>query len=54
MRPQKRLPRQVLDHFVVFAVEPAEERRDEQVYRNHGPSLRHAATGVFGHYVRQL
>ena len=35
---------QVLDHLVLFAVEPAEERGDEQVRRNHGPSLRHAAT----------
>jgi hypothetical protein len=35
---------QVLDHLVLFAFEPAEERRDEQVHRNHGPSLRHAAT----------
>ena len=35
---------QILHHLVLFAVEPGEERRDEQVHRYDGPSLRHAAT----------
>ena len=34
---------------MLFAVEPAEERRYEQVQRNHESSLRHLGA-VFGHY----
>jgi hypothetical protein len=30
---------QVLDHLVLLALEPADERRDEQVQRNHASSL---------------
>ena len=34
----------VLEYSVLFAVEPAEERRDEQVHRKHAPNPPHAAT----------
>ncbi len=32
---------QVLDDPVLFALEPAEDKRDQQVQRNHASSLRH-------------
>jgi hypothetical protein len=41
---------QVLDDLVLLALEPADERRDQQVQRNHCASLRQLLGEVFGHY----
>ena len=43
---------QVLDDLVLFVLEPADKKRDEQVQRNHASSLRQLPGEVFGHYLR--
>ena len=38
------------DYVVLLSLEPAEERRQQEVERDHGASLSQQSGGVFGHY----